>query len=142
MSEQNYKNHTRILPIWHFVGGVAIFVVFVASIVHFIKSYPDNILGPLILLLISIILIVIYWYARRFALLAQDRAIRAEENLRHYILTGKALDRRLHMGQIVALRFAQDEEFPTLAEKALKENLTNRQIKTAIKVWKPDHNRV
>ena len=62
------------------------------------------------------------WYARIFPLKAQDRAIRAEESLRYYILTGKRLDPRLTMSQIVGLRFASDAEFPDLARKAADES--------------------
>jgi hypothetical protein len=87
-------------------------------------------------------LIGFYWYTRWFALRAQDRAIRAEENFRHFILTGKPLDSRLRMGQIIALRFASDEEMPALAKRAVEEKLSQKEIKKAIKTWKPDYNRV
>jgi len=87
-------------------------------------------------------MIVIYLYTRVFALKAQDRAIRAEENFRHFILTGKPLDGRLRMTQIIALRFAPDDEFPPLAKKAVEEKLRSKEIKAAIQNWKADHNRV
>jgi hypothetical protein len=92
--------------------------------------------------LISVVLIIIYWYARAFALRAQDRAIRAEENFRHFILTGKPFDNRLRLSQIIALRFAPDDEFPSLAKKAVEEKLRSKEIKVAIQKWKADHNRV
>ena len=88
------------------------------------------------------IAILISWYVRAFPLKAQDRAIRAEESLRYYILTGKSLPATLRMGQIVALRFAPDEEFPGLIERSVRENLTGKEIKSAIKNWKPDYYRV
>jgi len=84
----------------------------------------------------------IYWYARSFALRAQDRAIRAEETLRHFILTGKPLDSRLRMGQIIALRFASDDELPELAFKAAEKGLRSKTIKKMIKVWRSDNYRV
>jgi hypothetical protein len=90
---------------------------------------------------VSLIVASIFWYARAFALRAQDRAIRAEENFRHFILTGKPLNKQLRMGQIIALRFASDEEFPALAAKAIVEKLSNKKIKQAIQNWKPDYNR-
>ena len=90
----------------------------------------------------SLILASLFWFARRFALVAQDRAIRAEENFRHFILTGKPFDSRLRMSQIIALRFAPDDEFPELAKKAVEEKLSSREIKAAIKKWKADHHRV
>ncbi len=74
--------------------------------------------------------------------MAQDRAIRAEENFRYYLLTGKPLDSRLRIGQIIALRFASDAELPALAEQAIKENMSQKDIKMAIKNWKGDYHRV
>ena len=94
------------------------------------------------MILISVVLLLLWWYARAFALRAQDRAIRAEENFRHYILTGKPLDSRVRMGQVIALRFASDAEFPGLAKRAVEENLSQKQIKQAIQEWRADHNRV
>jgi hypothetical protein len=73
---------------------------------------------------------------------AQDRAIRAEENLRHYVLTGKLFDTALETRQIIALRFASDLELPALARRAIAERLTPDAIKKAIQVWRPDLYRV
>jgi hypothetical protein len=78
---------------------------------------------------------------RQFALKAQDRAIRAEESLRYFILTGKAIDSRITMGQIIALRFAPDEEFVLLTEKAAAEGLLPNDIKKEIKNWRADNHR-
>lgn len=79
---------------------------------------------------------------RTYALKAQDRAIRAEENLRHFILTGKPFDSRLNIRQIIALRFASDEELPSLAKKAAEESLRSKQIKEEIKNWRADNYRI
>ena len=87
-------------------------------------------------------LLILFFIARVFPLKAQDRAIRAEENLRHYVLTGKLLDARLTPRQIIGLRFAADEEFVELAHKAAEENLSEDAIKKAIKNWRPDTYRV
>jgi hypothetical protein len=85
--------------------------------------------------------LIIFWYARAFAIAAQDRAIRAEENLRHFALTGKLLDSRLTMSQVIALRFAADTEFLLLAEKAANENMKPSEIKKAIVNWRADYHR-
>jgi hypothetical protein len=85
---------------------------------------------------------VTFVFARTFALKAQDRAIRAEENLRHFAMTGKLLDPRLSVKQIVGLRFASDEEFVALARKAADESLTPDAIKRAVKNWRADTYRV
>ena len=90
----------------------------------------------------AVLLLFAFAFLRSFALKAQDRAIRAEENFRYYLLTNKALPSALSMRQIVGLRFASDDEFVALAEKAAKENLTEEAIKKAIKNWKGDYYRV
>ena len=92
--------------------------------------------------LAGFIFLCLFAFVRIFALKAQDRAIRAEENLRHFVLTGKLLPASLRIGQIVALRFASDDEFATLAVKAAAENLTGKQIKQSITNWKADTYRV
>ena len=84
-------------------------------------------------------------WRRRFAMFAvkaQDRAIRAEENLRHFSLTGKLLDPRLTIRQIIALRFAPDGEFVSLAQAAVDKNLAEDAIKQAVKKWRSDTYRV
>jgi hypothetical protein len=92
-------------------------------------------------LLAAIALVLIWWYSRAFALKVQNRVIRAEENFRHYVATGKQLDSRLRMGQIIALRFADDEEYLDLIHRTITENLSVEDIKKAIKKWKADHHR-
>jgi hypothetical protein len=85
---------------------------------------------------------LLFWYCRVFPLKAQDRAIRAEENLRHFVLAGRLLDPRLGVKQIVALRFAPDDEFIALAARAVGQNLAPDDIKKAIVNWRPDEYRV
>jgi uncharacterized membrane protein len=141
MQEQNYKNHLRYVPAYHFLASGALLAVLVGSIVNLVTSSKDNLYSASLILALTLILVVVWFYARRFATKVQDRAIRAEENFRHYLLTGKPIDRGLRMSQIVALRFASDEEFPALAQRAVAEGLSNKQIKQAVKLWKADHHR-
>ena len=140
--QQNYKNHSRYLLLWHFITALLLLAVTGGAIVNFIHADAHTHYSAALILTISIILWILWWYARAFALRAQDRAIRAEENFRHFILTGKSLDKNLRMSQIIALRFASDEEFPALATRAVSEKMSSREIKQAIKNWKADHNRV
>ena len=142
MKEQNYKNHSRILPGYHYVIGLLILALTGGAIRNLIIGNRDNIYDASLLLLISIIIICLYFYSRGFALRAQDRAIRAEENFRHFILTGKPLDPRLTMSQIIALRFASDTEFPSLAVEAVDKQLSNDSIKKQILNWRGDYYRV
>jgi hypothetical protein len=141
MNEQNFKNHGRYVPLYHFITPVILLAILGGSIVNLIIADAHTHYSAALIVLISVVLFIIYWYSRSFALRAQDRAIRAEENLRHFILTGKPLDRRLRMSQIIALRFAPDEEFPSLAKKAAEEKLSSKDIKMAIRNWRADHHR-
>jgi hypothetical protein len=114
---------------------------FGGSIVNLFHADARTHYSAALLVVAFFVLILLFWYARAFALRAQDRAIRAEENFRHYILTGKPFDSKISMGQIIALRFASDEEMPGLAKRAAEENLSSKQIKEAIKNWRADNNR-
>lgn len=141
MSEQNFKNHGRYIFQWHILTGIAVIAVLIGSIINLVHSAKENVYSASLLVAVSLILVSIFWYARAFALRAQDRAIRGEENFRHYILTGKPLDKQLRMGQIIALRFAGDDEFAALCKKTVAEKLSNKQIKQAVQNWRPDYNR-
>ena len=144
MKEQNFKNHSQYVPMYHFVTGFLIVAGLIGAIINFVRAL-DHVSGRLTAALLIIVFLIaasFYWYARAFALRAQDKAIRAEENLRHYSITGRLMDESLSMGQIIALRFAPNEELVTLANRAMKENLRPRQIKEAIINWRADHHRV
>jgi hypothetical protein len=142
MATQNRGNHFRYVPLWHFITSFAMLILLIGSLVNLYRADAQQRLSASLLVLISLIFASVFWYARQFALRAQDRAIRAEENLRHFVLSGKPLDARLRMGQIIALRFAPDEEFLTLAKDAAEKGLTNGAIKKMIIEWRADHHRV
>ncbi|MDO8997428.1 MAG: DUF6526 family protein [Sediminibacterium sp.] len=142
MKEQNFKNHTQLVFGWHGLTFFAILAVLIGSFINLNGSAPENKYSASLICVITLICCFFFAYVRIFALKAQDRAIRAEENLRHFALTGKLLPAGLTVSQIVALRFASDEEFPALATKAAAENLSNKQIKLAIQNWRADWYRV
>jgi hypothetical protein len=116
----------------------------VGSCVNLYKSLGDHqrIYSASLILALTVCTVLLFFLTRIFALKAQDRAIRAEENLRHLALTGKLLDPRLSIRQIIGLRFAPDAEFLELARRAADENLSEDDIKRAIKDWKADTYRV
>src|ERR1019366_1027780 len=120
MPAQSYKKHSRYVPLYHFGLSLIIILCLAAASWNAVKAYQHHSgrIIAAILFGLSYGSLLMFWYARRFAVGAQDRAIRAEENLRHFALTGKLLDRRLRMSQVIALRFADDDEFLSLAEKA------------------------
>lgn len=145
MTSQNYSNHRRVVPSYHFflyavviacLVGASLFVYNAFMIQHHYRVLAATVFGFAIIGLLNT------FFAREFSLKAQDRGIRAEENLRHFALTGKVLDKRLRVGQIIALRFADDAEFVILAQRAANENMKPEDIKKAIVNWKADHHRV
>lgn len=142
MKTQNYANHARFVPLYHFFTVLGTIVLLIGSIVNLYKSSGENLYNASLIVFGSLLLTLVAFYARVFALKAQDRAIKAEENFRHYVLTGKILNNKLTVRQIIGLRFASDEEFPELAKKAVNENLSEKDIKKAIKNWKADNYRV
>ena len=142
--EQNIANHSQIVPVYHYGLFSIVVTIIVMSFTQFFQAIKNNgnVSLSIILVLIGIAMVMGLFIYRGFALKAQDRAIRAEENLRHFVLTGKLLNSQLKMPQIIALRFAPDNEFPQLAERAVNENLNSKAIKQAIQNWKADYYRV
>jgi len=144
MSTQDYGSHRQFVTAFHRVLLPILLLTLIGSFVNLWLSWSDHqrVYSASLIAVLTMCLILLAALARAFALKAQDRAIRAEENLRHYVLTGKLLDARLRVGQIVGLRFAADGEFAALATRAANENLTPDDIKRAIKTWRPDTYRV
>ncbi|MGG4491204.1 DUF6526 family protein [Metabacillus idriensis] len=138
MSEQNYANHRRYHPPFHYFLPVILLAMLVANIFYVIS---EGITLPVILMLLTFVYIITinFFVIRNYPLKAQDRAIRAEENFRHYVLTGQPLDSKITLHQIIALRFASDAEFVALCKKAVLENLSPNDIKKEIKDWKGDY---
>ena len=141
MEIQNYKNHTRLIPSYHIGVLGALVLGLVGSIVNLINASHETLYSASLLTLLFAVAIITFFYNRGFALRAQDRAIRAEEKFRYYRMTGKDLPHELNMRQIIGLRFASDEEYVSLMEKAVKENLSERTIKKEVKNWKADNHR-
>ncbi|MDN4527397.1 DUF6526 family protein [Fictibacillus fluitans] len=144
MENQSLKNHARVHPLYHYVLTILILGSLGTAVTYFIGALMDgkNINLAVVLLLMAGSLVVIFMLVRLYPLKAQDRAIRAEENLRHYVLTGKLLDQRLSARQIVALRFASDEELPALSVEAAENNWSTKEIKERITNWRGDYYRI
>lgn len=142
MSEQNFSNHARMHPLFHYVASPLVIAGLIGSVVNLIKGRPESHYDAALIVVLFLSLLFIGSMVRTYSLKVQDRAIRAEESLRHFVLTGKPLDSRLRSSQIIALRFASDAEFPALAQKAAEEGLSSKEIKQSIQNWRADHNRV
>lgn len=144
MSRQNYANHRRW--VWWFHGllfGLCL-ATLIGSVVNLFESLEKegNLYSASLLVAVSIILLIFYFTIRLYAIKVQDRVIRAEENFRHMVLTGKPLDHRLHISQIIGLRFAPDDEFPDLCKEAAERQLTQQEIKKSVRRWRGDYHRV
>ena len=144
METQNYANHRRFVPLYHVVLFLMLVLTLIGAGVNLYESWGDHqrLYSASLIVVLTAAMLILFFLCRVFALKAQDRAIRAEENLRHFALTGKLLDSRLGVLQIVALRFASDAEFPQLAREAVDKNLAPNDIKKAIKSWRGDFYRV
>jgi hypothetical protein len=144
MEEQSYAKHAKFVPMFHFVLFGIIALSLIGSFVNLWQSLGDHerLYNASLIAAISVAMLLLFIFTRSFAMGVQDRAIRAEENLRHFALTGKRLDPRLTVKQIVGLRFASDAEFVDLARKAAEEALPQGAIKKSVKSWRPDLDRV
>ncbi|MBB2144958.1 hypothetical protein GM921_05660 [Pedobacter sp. LMG 31464] len=142
--EQNFKNHTRFVPGFHFVLGTLVIVGLLGAsigVFHAVNGSKLDLHNAFLLLILFLAVALLFWYSRNFAIKAQDRAIRAEENLRYFSLTGKLFPAELKMSQIIALRFAPNEEFLGLVDRTVAEKLSPKEIKIAIKNWRGDYHR-
>jgi hypothetical protein len=142
---QNFKNHARFDPIWHFFIAPMLLVNIIFSIVATVRHWPDH---PHLFpwwIVMSLVLFIAVGVARGHSLKAQDRIIRLEERLRFSALLPTEDLSRIHaltVQQLIALRFASDAELAALVQRTLNENLTPKQIKQAIVTWRPDYLRV
>lgn len=144
MKQQSYEHHTRFHPLQHFVWLPLSAIALVGTIVYAAIAVKNGefSLSTFLFLVLVVLSIIAGMLARLNALVLQDRIIRMEEQFRYYRLTGKTIDVRLTLPQLIALRFASDEEFPALAEKAARDSMNPNEIKKAIKHWRADEHRV
>jgi hypothetical protein len=139
--KQKYSNHRHLVPLYHILTFAAMATLLVGSIFYWLTNRDESSMFSFLFVLMVLTLVSVSFHCRSFALKAQDRAIRAEENLRYFILTGKRLNQDLSIYQIIALRFASDEEFVPLTAKAIEQNLKPDEIKRLITNWRPDYHR-
>lgn len=144
MKQQSYENHTRYHPVQHFVWLPLTAVTVITALIYAIRSMikGEFTLATFLILALVVLSFIAGALARLNALVVQDRIIRLEEQFRYYTLTNETIDPRLTKEQLIALRFASDEEFPALAKKAAETGMSPDEIKKAIKTWRSDHCRV
>jgi len=141
MVQQNFKNHAKIVPLFHYFALPVLVLNFVSACVRLWKLHFS--LEGFIGVVVAAGLVATLFCARLFALAVQDRVIRLEEHFRYARLLPADLQSRIGdftIAQIVSLRFASDAELPALAHKVLNENLQDRkQIKQMVQNWKADN---
>lgn len=146
---QTYANHTRFDPAFHFfllpVFGLGVILTLVHFFAHLRESDLRDNIHSFFLIVLAVALLTLVLKVRLYAVRVQDRVIRLEERLRLTQLSPEPLRARipeLTEDQLVGLRFASDGEVAKLAERALNEKMTRKQIKQAIQTWRPDYWRV
>lgn len=145
MTEQNYKNHRKFYPPHHFIY---LPILIVLEIYGIYKVWDDT-ENQLTWILFSIVIFLLFYLAfmtrQHYALGLQNRMVILEFKQRYFEIFGKRSDEiadQLKFDQIAALRFAYDDEFRELLNKAVTENISGDEIKRSIKNWKADHQRV
>jgi len=145
MKVQNYKNHVRYYPWHHFVFLPLTAAMLIVGITKAITSASHQLEWALFGILSGCILFLAVMLRQHYALGNQDRIVRLEFRLRYFEMFGKrsaTIEQRLSFAQIAALRFAPDDEFETLLNRALNENAGADEIKKAIRHWNADHMRL
>ena len=140
---QSYETHVRRLPPLYLATGLVLAanVIFATAVA---VRWPRTV--TIVQVVVSLALLGLLWLLRSAALVVQNRVIRLEERLRLVALLPDDLKKRipeLSVDQLVALRFASDEELPALVRQAFDEQLTDKDaIKKRVKSWRADHLRV
>ena len=141
---QNFKNHAKLNPLQHFILAPITLILLVWSSINLVKNgLSDTASIYSFLLVLAVFLVGLI--SRMYATKNQDRTIRLEMRLRYFEMTGTSFsskEKQLKLSQIIALRFAGDAEILTLLERSIAENLSSKEIKSAITDWQGDYNRV
>jgi hypothetical protein len=137
---QSLKNHARFIPLYHFVAGPILIANVIWTALRAVRQPSGGTIFPV---LVAVALVIVFFFARIFALRVQDRVIRLEMRLRLRELLPADLVPRISEftpDQLVALRFASDRELPALARQVLEQRLHDRKaIKQLVKEWQGDH---
>ncbi len=141
MAEQNFANHGKFFPPFHFF----VIPVLTINLVHALYVWGKSgfSLAGFLQVLVAFALPLGFLSARMMALKVQDRVIRLEEQLRFDRLLPSDLRTRIgefSVDQCIALRFASDSELPLLARKVLDDKVTERKsVKRMVSNWRPDY---
>jgi len=145
MAEQSFATHRKFVPGYHYVALGILVINLIWSLFRLVRPLAPM-FDSLLNVAVAVALLLLAWYLRVFPLKAQDRVIRLEETLRLERLLPPDLRPRigaLRPGQLIALRFASDEELPELTRTVLDRGaMTPDEIKKMIRSWRADHLRM
>ena len=137
---QSYKTHRRLVPAFH----IGVLLSLLANFVWSVYQLSHGITGSAVMgLILSMALITMAVSLRSQILRVQDRLIRLEMRLRlrenlPADLAGRAA--HLPLRQLIALRFASDDELPSLVREVVDGKVTTpNDIKLKIQQWQADH---
>lgn len=137
--EQNFENHARFYPPFHFFVAPVLLFNMIWAIVRVIRGFSFETMASLA---VAAALFLLAYVARTMALTVQDRVIRLEMRMRMQAALPPELRARIPeftVDQLIALRFAGDAELPALAQKVLDGKLNSRkEIKKMVRDWQPD----
>jgi len=137
---QNYANHRRFVPLYHFVLFGILVVNLLWCVLGAARAFS---LASAWGVVMALALLVMFFYMRLFPLTVQDRVIRLEMRLRlKEILPGELRGRigELTPSQLIGLRFASDAELPELVREVLTNDIGEREvIKRKVRDWQADH---
>lgn len=145
MKNQNYNNYIKFYPPHHFIYLPLLAFLQILGIWQIFNDEPNQLIWILFSVVIFLFIYLALMVRQHYALGNQDRIVRLEFRLRYFELFGKSSDdveSKLSFGQIAALRFAYDDEFKTLLEKALQQDISAKEIKKSITNWKADNHRI
>jgi hypothetical protein len=145
IKQQSFRNHASLDPQYHFIASAALLANLVLGVIFLVLNWHTQLLLSIWIVILSLVLFVIYAKVRTYPLKVQDRIIRLEERLRLEALLPEPLRKRipeLSEDQLIGLRFASDDELPSLVELTLDKKLNRKQIKERIQNWRPDQWRI
>ena len=137
---QNYANHRRFVPLYHFVLFGVLVVNLLWSVVRAVRGVSFESVWNVVM---ALALLAMFFFLRIFPLRVQDRVIRLEMRLRLRQLLPPDLAARipeLSPSQLIGLRFASDAELPDLVRETLTNGIEEREvIKRKVRDWQADH---
>ena len=138
--EQNYANHARYYPLFHFIAVPLLVLNIIATVVYAFRHPGAKWNWWQVVVAVAIGLLA--WTTRIMVLRVQDRLIRLEETLRlQRLLPDDLRDRvgELRTSHLIAMRFCSDAELPEMCRAVLSGELREPDaIKRRVKSWRPD----